>query len=167
MKRILFVIVFTSIVGCNSKSKKTKEEVLHKEEIPSYTFVELAPMLQTTSDTLYVINFWATWCEPCVEELPAFEAINEEYKNQKFKMLLVSLDFNKQKEKKLIPFVTKNQIKAQVIHLNDPDANAWIEKVDANWSGSIPATLVFTKDKRSFFEQNFTKEQLKNIIDNF
>jgi thiol-disulfide isomerase/thioredoxin len=167
MKRFLFIIVFTSFIGCDSKNKKVSEELSAKVEISSYTFEEFAPMLQTNSDTLYVVNFWATWCEPCIEELPAFEAINQEYKNQKFKMLLVSLDFNKQKEKKLIPFVIKNQLKAQVIHLNDPDANAWIEKVDTNWSGSIPATLVFTKDKRSFFEQSFTKEQLKNIIDNF
>ena len=89
-------------------------------------------MLQTKSDTLFVVNFWATWCEPCIEELPAFEAINQEYKNQKFKMLLVSLDFNKQKEKKLIPFIINHHLKAKVLHLNDPDANAWIEKVDAN-----------------------------------
>ncbi|MFN3908314.1 MAG: TlpA family protein disulfide reductase [Flavobacterium sp.] len=167
MKKFLYIIFFTSFIGCNSKNQEVSEELLTKVEISSYTFEEFAPMLQTNSDTLYVVNFWATWCEPCIEELPAFEAINEKYKNQKFKMLLVSLDFNKQKEKKLIPFVTKNQLKAQVIHLNDPDANAWIEKVDANWSGSIPATLVFTKDKRTFFEQSFTKEQLQNIIDNF
>ncbi|MBS4038994.1 MAG: redoxin domain-containing protein [Flavobacteriales bacterium] len=167
MKSFLFIIVLTSFIGCNSKNQKVREELLTKVEISSYTFEEFAPMLQTNSDTLYVVNFWATWCEPCIEELPAFEAINEKYKNQKFKMLLVSLDFSKQKEKKLTPFVTKNQLKAQVIHLNDPDANAWIEKVDANWSGSIPATLVFTKDKRVFFEQSFTKEQLQNTIDNF
>ncbi len=167
MKRILHIIFFIIFIGCNSKNKKLSDNLSAKVDIPSYTFQEFAPMLQTKSDTLFVVNFWATWCEPCIEELPAFEAINQEYKNQKFKMLLVSLDFNKQKEKKLIPFIINHHLKAKVLHLNDPDANAWIEKVDANWSGSIPATLVFTKNKRVFFEQSFTKEQLKNIIDNF
>jgi hypothetical protein len=77
------------------------------------------------------------------------------------------LPSSSQKEKKLIPFVEKHNLKAQVVHLNDPDANTWIEKVDAKWSGSIPATLIFNNEKREFFEQTFTKEHLKRTINNF
>lgn len=167
MIRLIVFAITICILGCELSSKKGVSALNNEIEIPSYTFEEFAPMLQTNSDTLYVINFWATWCEPCVEELPAFEAINQKYQNKKFKMILVSLDFNKQKEKKLIPFVEKNDLKAQVVHLNDPNANAWIEKVDANWSGSLPATLIFNNKKREFFEQTFTKDQLKKVINNF
>lgn len=163
MKKIIISCILVLISGCG---KTTNDNKLN-DNIPTLTFSELEPLLKTSSDSVFLVNFWATWCEPCIEELPAFEAINQEFKDKKFKMLLVSLDFKKQKDKKLIPFVNENKLKAKVIHLNDPDANDWIEKVDSNWSGSIPATLIFTKHRREFFEQTFTIEQLRKTINNF
>lgn len=163
MKKIIISCILVFISGCGKNTNENKVD----NNIPTMTFSELEPLLKTSSDSVFVVNFWATWCEPCIEELPEFEAINQEFKDKKFKMLLVSLDFKKQKDKKLIPFVNENKLKAKVIHLNDPDANAWIEKVDSNWSGSIPATLIFTKSRREFFEQTFTIEQLRKTINNF
>ncbi len=132
--------------------------------IPSLNFKELEPLLNKKNDTLYVVNFWATWCKPCIKELPAFEKINSDYKLQKVKVLLVSLDFPEQLEKQVIPFIEKRQIKSKVILLDDPYANTWIPKVSPKWSGAIPATLIYNKTERKFYERSFAFEELETEI---
>ena len=104
-------------------------------------------------DKIYVINFWATWCAPCVKEIPYFEKLHLENKN--VEVILVSLDSAKDLEKKLIPFIKRKKISAQVISLNDKDYNNWLPKIDRNWSGSIPATFIFSGNKKLFAEREF------------
>jgi len=135
--------------------------------VNSYDYKSFEPFLKMQTDTTYVINFWATWCQPCVEELPYFEKANAEFKDQKVKVILVSLDMKKQVESNLIPYIKKKNLKSLVIHLSDPDANSWISKVDSTWSGAIPATIIYNKNKRKFYEQSFTFETLSNEIKQF
>ncbi len=124
-------------------------------------FEGFEPYMHRNSDTTYVINFWATWCNPCVKELPAFEKLNETYANDKVKVLLVSLDFIKHYDTKLIPFIEERGLESKVLLLNDPRSNRWINKVSPDWSGAIPATLIYLGDKRSFYESSFTYEELE------
>lgn len=131
-------------------------------------FEDLAPIFQRQNDTVYVINFWATWCAPCVKELPYFETINQKYKEQKVKVLLVSLDFSKQLETKLKPFLEKNKLQSEGFVLIDPDANSWVDKVNPEWSGAIPATVVYKGKKNAFYEQSFENlEELEAVIHPF
>ncbi len=130
-------------------------------------FSDFEPHLHFSNDTTYLVNFWASWCTPCVNELPAFEKISEEYGNDKVKVLLVSLDFPKQIDSRLIPFIEKNGIKSEVMVLNDPDANKWINKVDAEWSGSIPATLIYNSGTRTFHEGVYTYEELRSLVEQY
>jgi thiol-disulfide isomerase/thioredoxin len=122
------------------------------------------PFLSNQNDSVYVVNFWATWCAPCVKEIPYFEKLNETYKDQKVKVLLVSLDFRKNLESALIPFINRRGIKSEVILLSDPDSNSWINKVDKNWTGAIPATLIYTKTERSFYEKELTYNELDSLL---
>lgn len=132
------------------------------------TFEEFEHLLQTNTDTTYVINFWATWCKPCIAELPYFEEANQSFKSQPVKFILVSLDAMKQLEKKVIPFIQKTDIRSQVVLLDDDDYNVWIDKVSPEWSGSIPATLLFSKHKRQFVEQEFINTRdLETFINQF
>jgi thiol-disulfide isomerase/thioredoxin len=128
-------------------------------------FDELEPLLHKNNDSIYIINFWATWCVPCRKELPEFEKIRDAYKSKKVKVLLISLDFVNQKEETLIPFLIKNNVNSQVILLNDPDSNKWIDKVDTNWTGSIPATLIYNNKTRFFVEDVLNYEKIKLKID--
>ncbi len=137
---------------------------LNAQEIPEVNFEELSPWLNKTNDTTYVVNFWATWCKPCVEEMPHFLEAATELKDEKVKFVFVSLDFPTQKETRLIPFIEEHGIREQVILLNDPNSNEWINRVDPSWSGAIPATLVYRNDSRSFQESSLTKEELITII---
>lgn len=97
-------------------------------------------MKANTSDTLYVINFWATWCKPCVEELPYFERLGEQYTNSKVKVLLVSTDMRKDLNTRVKEFVAAKKLKQQVLFMNEINADKWINKISPNWSGAIPAT---------------------------
>lgn len=133
--------------------------------VPKLTFDELEPFLHNKNDTVYVINFWATWCKPCIKELPDFEKLNKEFKDDKVKVYLVSLDFPNKHEELLLPFLKKNNIESQVIHLTDTDANSWIDKVSPLWSGSIPATLIYKGNSAEFHESTLTFNELKNIVE--
>ncbi len=126
----------------------------------------LDSVLSTQHDTTYLINFWATWCVPCVAELPDFEKIHNKYRDQKVKVILISLDYVKKKDDVLIPFLAKKAIDATVVLLNEPDANSWIDRVDQQWSGALPGTLLLNKSKRLhiFFEKELNFEQLDSLI---
>jgi len=138
--------------------------ILFSQNVPILKFSDLEKKISHDSDTLYLVNYWATWCKPCVEELPDFIKLNEEYKNKKFKMFLVTLDFPQHIESRVIPFIKKNNIDAQVILLDD-DANIWINKVDKNWNGSIPVTQFILKDKKQFYNGTLNYNELKNRVE--
>lgn len=123
----------------------------------------LAPLLAKENDTTYVVNFWATWCKPCINELPAFEKLRENYSNEKVKVLLVSLDFPDKLETQVIPYVRKH-LKSEVILLDDADANNWIPKISKKWSGAIPATIIYKNKNRIFYEQSFNYAQLEKEV---
>jgi thiol-disulfide isomerase/thioredoxin len=131
--------------------------------VPMLNFAAFEPYLGAESDTVYVINFWATWCGPCRRELPGMEKIHQDYSGKKVKVLLVSLDFPNQ-QKSLQQFISSNHITAPVILLNEPDANAWIDKVDPSWTGALPATLIFKGKDRLFFEKELTYQEVNNSI---
>lgn len=123
-------------------------------------------ILKNKNDTTYIVNFWATWCKPCVEELPAFEQINQKFKGQKFKMILVSLDFDSSLDSRVKPFIYKNNIEAEVVLLADSKTNVWIDKVNEKWTGSIPVTIIYNKDFYLFREDSFSYDELNEIITN-
>lgn len=135
--------------------------------VKAYDFDKLEYFLKQKNDTTYVVNFWATWCVPCVEELPHFEELNAKYKKDKIKVMLVSLDMFKMVESRLLPFIKEKQLKSDVVYLRDPDQNTWLPKVDSTWSGALPATLIYNKDRRKFYEQSFTYAELEKEVSNF
>jgi len=138
-------------------------ELSENDTIEVYNFEELSLFLEQEKDQMYVINFWATWCKPCIQELPYFEATQKKYSGD-IKVILVSLDFTDKLESQLIPFVSEKSIQSQVILLDDPHENEWIPKVDSTWSGAIPATLMIKGSERKFFEKSFTEEELDKEI---
>ncbi|RYD75672.1 MAG: TlpA family protein disulfide reductase [Sphingobacteriales bacterium] len=133
-------------------------------QVKLLTLDELDNRFAKGKDTTYIVNFWATWCSPCVAELPNFEKIRVTYAKQPVKVLLISLDFKSKLQKDVNPFVAKNGIKAEVFLLNEPDQQKYIERIDGKWSGSIPATLFVKKKVRRFYEKEFTETELNNTL---
>jgi thiol-disulfide isomerase/thioredoxin len=145
----------------------TEKSDAQNRQIPVLSFTEFEPLMQQQNDTLYVLNFWATWCRPCVAELPYFEKINADYADEKVKVILVSLDFSDNLDSRVIPFLEKRNIQSEVILLDESNPNSWIDKVSPDWSGAIPATLIYRNEKSEFYEQDFDYDELSDIIDNF
>jgi len=121
----------------------------------------------SSADTVYVINFWATWCIPCVQELPEFNDLNTHYKDKPVKIVLVSLDFKEDYPRKLASFVERKRLLPEVLWLSDTDPNKFIPKIEPDWQGSIPATLIIQPGKyRKFIEGQISAAQVSGLIDN-
>jgi thiol-disulfide isomerase/thioredoxin len=138
-----------------------------KDELKVYDYDGLEPLINKKDNKIHVVNFWATWCAPCVKELPYFETINENYKDEGVEVLLVSLDFPKDYETKLKTFLKKKNIKSEVVAFDDTDQNRWIPAINKEWSGALPATIIYKGDKRQFYEKSFTQEELETEIQGF
>ncbi|SNZ01978.1 TlpA family protein disulfide reductase [Flagellimonas pacifica] len=183
MKYLLFcaALVLMIVSGCGEKAKaKDGEETSVSPEyaqvqtennlqvkFPVYDYEGLEPLLHKKDDKTYIINFWATWCKPCIEELPYFEKVYAEQKDNNVEVVLVSLDMPSMWKSRLEPFVEKKAIKSKVIILDDPKQNEWIPKIDKDWGGGIPATLIYNKNKRRFYGKGFTYDELNEELNKF
>ncbi len=147
---------FFILLGLNSYSQK----------VPIIKITDLDKRIKNDSDTTYIVNFWATWCAPCVKELPDFDSISKEFSTKKVKVLLVTMDFKEDLETKVLPFITKKKLYSEVLLLDEINGNYFIPKVSDAWSGAIPATLIINQKKKfnHFFEKKLTYEFLKSEI---
>ena len=166
MKYYIIILSLFAFISCKKQdAEKISAKQTENDDIEVYNFEEFERFLKEEQDQIYVINFWATWCKPCIQELPYFETAQNKHKD--VRVILVSLDFPNKLQNQLIPFVKKNSIQSQVILLDDPHENEWIPKVDSTWSGDIPATLMVKGSKRKFYEKSFNEKELENEILNF
>jgi thiol-disulfide isomerase/thioredoxin len=131
--------------------------------IPVIRLFQLEERLLKGADTTFVVNLWATWCGPCVKELPYFEALD----TARAKVLLVSLDFEDVLATKVIPFVQQRKLRSEVMLLNEDNPNDFIPRVSRDWSGAIPATLFINEQRgvRYFFEGSVEEGELENKLE--
>lgn len=145
----------------DAASAQNKPRVVEKED--------LIQLISEPNDSVLVINFWATWCKPCVRELPHFLGLDSAFATQKVKLVLVSLDFESDLETKLEPFLARRQIKNTVWLMRDLNYNAWIGRIHSEWDGVIPATLLLSPrgKKRDFVMGEISQEVLYQKIKQF
>lgn len=141
---------------------------IYSQNVSVIKITDLEKRIRNNSDTTYIVNFWATWCVPCVKELPDFDSISATYINKKVKVLLVSLDFKEDLKIKLLPFISTKKVRSEVVLLDELNANYFIPKVSDEWTGAIPATLIINDQKKlnRFFEKKLNYEFLKTEIEN-
>ena len=149
--KIYMIIVLFCILNFSQISGQTISEI-DREGITMLT--------QKSNDTTYVVNFWATWCSPCVKEISYFEELYRKYNSSTVSVILVSLDFPNQVEKRLLPFIQEKEISAPVLLMTDLNYNGWIDRVDPTWSGALPATLIYNRESRIFLEKELTRDDL-------
>jgi thiol-disulfide isomerase/thioredoxin len=133
---------------------------VQSQEVGLIKLDHLFQRLQSGKDTAYIVNFWATWCLPCIEELPHFEKLADQLSTEKLKVLLVSVDYRSQYETTVKSFVRNKGFKNEVFLLNETDPQEYINRIDPSWSGAIPATIFFYQGRRKFFEGEFTYDEL-------
>lgn len=135
--------------------------------IAATTAEKLMARTAAGKDTTYIINFWATWCAPCVAELPQFTALENRYKDKKVKVLLVSMDFPDAYPQKLEAYVQKKTLQPEVIWFSETNANEFIPKLDNSWSGALPGTLIINKRHayQAFMEKSVTEAEVAKMVD--
>ena len=106
--KVMYVVCLLSVSGCNDSADNASVDehvgevgvakIVAGAELPEFSLASLnSPSDSFTprdlSGKVYLIDFWATWCKPCIKELPAFEELNARYQDKGLKVVLVSLDF--------------------------------------------------------------------------
>ncbi len=129
-----------------------KAQSISEVKVKMLSVEDLWNRINNQTDTIYLVNFWASWCKPCVEELPLIENIDPFFKGNSVKVLLVSLDFSNQIESHLKPFIKKHFIMNEVLFLTNDDLNSDLLKINSEWSGTIPACLFKYKSNSYFYE---------------
>jgi len=137
---------------------------VHAQTATVIKFEKLESILTAKSDQILVINFWATWCGPCVKELPLFEALNGK-NDPAIRVTLINLDYQDQADK-VNAFIARKKIRSEVLLLDEIDYNSWIDRVDPSWQGAIPATLLLNAKtgQRKFIEKEISKGELELYI---
>ena len=125
--------------------------------------------LETTikeSTSPMIINFWATYCVPCIEEIPYFQELAKKYKSQGVSLLLVSLDLKTAYPTKIDAMAKKLKLTAPIAWLNETNADYFCPRVDSSWSGGLPASLFVSNvtGYRKFYEDEVSKEKLEKEI---
>lgn len=155
MKYLIFLTVLLFL--WSSLSAQNAEQIRLKD---------LQKVLTTSTDQIQVFNFWATWCAPCVKEIPLFEKLNQE--NKSVDVTLVSMDFDLDPNPdKVNRFVARKNIQSKVVILAETDPNSWIDKIDKEWTGALPATLIInTKSgKRKLVQKELHEGDLEKLIE--
>jgi thiol-disulfide isomerase/thioredoxin len=92
-----------------------------------------------------VLNFWATWCGPCVAEFPELVAIDAKYRDKGVKFVGITSDDPEDVKPKVIPFIKKHQVKFDIVQQNLEDSEEMMNQITKDWNGVIPVTVVYDK----------------------
>lgn len=138
----------------------------NSQKIAKWKMEDVVKSFSAKNDTVYVVNFWATFCKPCVEEIPDFIRIVNKYKKQKVKLLLVSLDLPSYVAVRLPAFIKKNNYKTNHVWLNETDADHFCPMIDPKWSGAIPSTIIVNNSNgyKKFTEDQITPEDFEKYL---
>lgn len=140
--------------------------VVNSQKIAKWKIEDVVKSFSADNDTTYVVNFWATFCKPCNEEIPDFIRLAEKYKKQKVKLLLVSLDLPSYVPTRLPEFIKKNKYNTNHAWLNETDADRFCPMIDAKWSGAIPATIIINNKTgyRKFVEDQISAKDFEAAL---
>lgn len=141
--------------------------VSYSQQIKKVKINDVLQMMDTSSCPL-VVNFWASWCKPCIHEIPWFEKNVEALKEKGVKLILVSLDLPQDYPKYLTAFAHKEGYSSEIVWLDESNADIFCKKIDPSWDGNIPVTMMINhkKNYRHFFAQQLPEARLKLELQN-
>ena len=135
------------------------------QNITSWKLQDMKNVIANASQPT-VFNFWATFCQPCVKEIPYFEQLVKRYKNAGVKLVLVSLDLQESYPQKIKSFVQQRKFTSPIVYLDETNADLFCPVVDSSWSGAIPASL-FVNNKtgyKKFFDEGLSRKKFEKEV---
>ena len=157
MRRLFKAITLAAIFSC---------QLCLAQEVKIIKLPQLLEMMSENSGKIHVINFWATWCGPCVKELPYFENINSSGQSD-LRVTLVSLDLDLDPDPaKVHKFIKARKLRSEVVLLDESNPDSWIDQIEKDWSGSLPATIIINHKtgKKIFIDRALKEGQLEAYI---
>ena len=132
------------------------------QEVKKMKITEVADYIKK-SDHPMVVAFWATWCGPCVEEIPWLQEGVKKFADKKIELVLVSLDFPRDYPSKVNAAVKEKKFNATIFWLDETRADYFCPKIDTAWDGSIPSSLYINNKTgyRRFFNRQLTDRQVE------
>jgi thiol-disulfide isomerase/thioredoxin len=151
--RLKFIVACTFVLigACSSKVRVERLNDAAIEELPSQH--------QTV-----VLNFWATWCQPCVEEIPLFIKLQKEH--PEIRVVGISMDeLNQESQVQL--FAQNHRMNYRVALRDGDDFEKMVNSIDPQWIGVLPATFVFKNGSRVYSKTGaITEKELQQAIAN-
>jgi len=155
MKKIFNIIVlmlFATLAGAQNVKSYSSKDLMKRA---------------SNKDTIYILNFWATWCAPCVKELPVFNELEKRYEHKPVKVILMSFDFKEAFPLTIVQFIKSKGLQPEVVWMNETNADIFIPNIDEGWHGALPATIVIDpvhKFKR-LWEGIVTEKPVAAVVD--
>ena len=176
------VVVAASIVlaalgaaGCHAKddggSAGSKAAVLSaKDSAISVLPIDeagLKELIKERHGRILLVNIWATWCAPCVEEFPDLVRLSQTYVRGGFDLVAISADYPDEVDSKIVPFLKKQNVPFRVFVAKFDHQEDFINAVNQSWNGALPATLIYNAQgkQRLFHIGQLTYEQFKDSIE--
>ncbi|MEO7482455.1 MAG: TlpA disulfide reductase family protein [Ferruginibacter sp.] len=154
MKKMISLVIFSAFIQFAIGQTISKWKITDVEKY------------MAQKDAVLVINFWATFCKPCVAEIPSFIRITNSYKKDNVKLLLVSLDLPSYYPSKISAFVKKQHFNTRIVWLDETNADYFCPRIDKSWSGSIPSSMIVNTmtGYRKFIEEEMTAEEFEKEL---
>lgn len=136
------------------------------QDIPVWKGTDITAYIQNAPGEVAVINMWATFCKPCIEEIPDMIQLKHQW-GDKLSLILVSLDLKGMYPVKLKRFIEKRGYDVPVVWLNETNADYFCPLLDPSWSGSIPATLIINTKTgyRKFYEEPLSRSEFQKAVE--
>jgi thiol-disulfide isomerase/thioredoxin len=164
---LLFSITIAN--GCDSQNPKEKPETGNTKIVSKIEFIDqagLKNLITNRNGKILLLNVWATWCPPCIEEFPDLVRIYNTYNDDKFEILGISVDEPDEINSKVIPFLNKNKVPFKVYLAKLDNEEKFINALNSSWNGAIPATFIYdSAGRQKYFSIGMkTYEQFEKEI---
>ncbi len=163
-------IFFILLYGCSDEQKNNlteKNNSINNYVVDTLNAGQLNEIINNRNGKILFINFWATWCVPCVEEFPDIVKLAESYKEKDVEFLSLSVDLVKEINSAVIPFLQKQKVNFPVFVIPEKESEKVINRVQPDWNGAIPATAVYNREGKlvSFITGLATFDKFKQKVD--
>jgi thiol-disulfide isomerase/thioredoxin len=160
-------VTVTKVFGCSTKwagKKEYGQQLIKRWNAEEVTLEDLdlegiKALAANKTDKFRLVNVWATWCAPCIDELPEFVEINRMYRRRNFEMVTLSLDDAEVREKALAT-LKENYVSAKNYRFSEKDKDALVDALDPEWAGPAPYTMLIAPGGKVIYRHQGPIESL-------